>query len=275
MIKATRPNIFFLCMHKAASTFVADVLLQSISKRSKDYEVFNIGSLLINYLDKRQKQGGSRPKNRAEQKQQLDEFLQEQPVPSSNCLVGRLYSHHWDTVSGYCDESRDRVMVMRRDPRDALVSLYYSLAISHDLNATERGKEAMNSARTTLASQGVRDGLKTMLTKSMNGTITEFLHCTDLIASGDNVIDLPYEMLINDRYQWLHRFVKGAGLSDIVNDRWIEEMANHLTPPEKEDPTSHKRRMRPGNWVDVFDDELKDMVTSSLGGRLEQFGYAW
>lgn len=277
----TRPNIFFLCMHKAASTFVADVLLNSIARRTASYDLFHVGSFLIRYVKRQQEESGMIPaRNPEERRQQLEMFLEDQPLPESNGLIGRLYPGHMPTIDKFVSDGipseGNKLMIMRRDPRDALVSLYYSMSISHNPDEVEGDNKAFLKNRQTLQHQDVRDGLKTLLTKrGIDSTTPEFLHCTDLILSNDFVVDLPYEMLINDPYMWLARFVEGADIEDIVDDEWMEQMVGNLQPPAKEDPTSHKRRMRPGNWADVFDEELKQIVNDKLGNRLEQFGYKW
>ena len=280
MVKS-RPNIFFLCMHKAASTFVADVLFNSLARRTAHYNLFHVGSFLIRYV-KRQQEDNDRKQafNQLDNREQLLAFLNDQPIPPSNVLVGRLYPCHMEPVEEFLrhplPDEDNRLLVMRRDPRDALVSLFYSLSKSHCLDEVEGDESKFLSNRKELANQDVRDGLKKLLQIDDADTTTpEFLHCTELILTNDNVCDLPYELLIRDPYLWLAKFVEFANLDDLVDDEWMDQMAGHLQPPEVEDPTSHKRRMKPGNWMDVFDDELKDLVTSRIGDRLETFGYSW
>ena len=56
-----RPNLFVLCMHKAASTFVADVLLPSIAIRTAQYNLFNVGSAVIRQRDQEEAETGQTP----------------------------------------------------------------------------------------------------------------------------------------------------------------------------------------------------------------------
>ena len=53
----TRPNLFVLGMHKAASTFVADELLRSIHLRTSHYRMLNLGSEVLEFLELRQNDG--------------------------------------------------------------------------------------------------------------------------------------------------------------------------------------------------------------------------
>ena len=86
---------------------------------------------------------------------------------------------------------------------------------------------------------------------------------------------MPYELLINHPRRWLNRFVRAAKLEDIVTDQWYDEMEKNLTPPTEVDKMKHKRRMRPGNWRQYFDDELKSMLDTQIGDRLVQYQYTW
>jgi len=277
----TRPNIYFLCMHKAASTFVADVLFSSIARRTTSYELYQLGSFLIRHLRQQQELAAEEAmRSPPDRQQQLLQFLQENPLPESNGLIARLYPGHMLALENYLGRALpnpdSKLMIMRRDPRDALVSLYYSLSISHSVDGIEGDHTTFLEKRAHLQNKDIREGLKCLLDKrGGDSTIPEFTHCTNLILSNSHVCDLPYELLISDPHLWLAKFIEFAELDDIVDEDWIEAMVEHLKPPEIEDPTSHKRRMRPGNWVDVFDDELKQMLQDRLGDRLELFGYFW
>ena len=114
-----------------------------------------------------------------------------------------------------------------------------------------------------------------MCIRDSNGLLREFEQLTDLILRNQRVVDLPYEMLVTDPHLWLAKFVEAAELENVVNDQWFEQTAALLTPPTKEDPNSHKRRVKPGNWVDYFDEELESLCKRVMGDRLAQFGYTW
>ncbi len=270
-------------MHKAGSTFVADVLFNSLARRTALYDLFHVGSFLIRYVKQQQESNGMSPaKSPQERQEQLEAFLHDTPIPQSNGLIGRLYPGHMSTIEKVLEEplpnEGNKLLVMRRDPRDALISLYFSMALSHNPNEVEGDNAAFLKNREDLMKHrdDVRQGIKELLTKpGMDSTMPEFLHCTDLILQNDDVIDLPYELMINDPYLWLAKFVDGTEMTDVVDECWMDEMAENLRPPSVEDPNCHKRRMKPGNWMEIFDDELKQIVSEKLGDRLTTFGYQW
>jgi hypothetical protein len=277
----TRPNIFVLCMHKAASTFVADVLLPSIAIRTGEYNLFNVGSMLIRYREQEQAATGEVPKWVAEsQYDQLMRCFGEKPLPKSNGVIGRVYPGHLKAIEQSLGiklpDAGNRLVIVRRDPRDALVSLYYSLTVSHNPTRIEGDQAYFKKNREQLQSQSVREGIKSILSSTgTDVTSGEFLRCTQLLRDNPDACDLPYELLMNHPRQWLTRFVEFGQLEKYVDAEWLSVMLSHLQPPEVEDPTSHKRRMRPGNWIEVFDDELRAMLEEKIGNRMQEFGYHW
>ncbi len=275
-----RPNIYFICMHKAASTFIADVLFKDIVNRTGLYQPYLVGSFLIQFINQQKASGLNPARTPQERQEQLSMLFKHKPLPTSNGLIGRLYPGHLPALLQFLNAPlpghTNRVCVMRRDPRDALVSLYYSISYSHSPEDIEGDSSGFLANRAELKAQTVRDGLKTLLSKrGLDSTMPEFMRCTDLILSNNNACDLPYELLVSDPCLWLVKFAEFAELTELFNEAWMEEIAENMKPPTHEDPNSHKRRIKPGNWMDVFDDELQSMVIAKLGDRLEQFGYLW
>jgi len=255
-------------------------LFRSIPQKTECYQPYLVGSFLIQFINERTSQGLIPARTPAERVTQLAMLFRELPLPSSNGLIGRLYPGHLKPLQDFLENplpcEANKLVVMRRDPRDALVSLYYSMSFSHSAEDVEGDNSGFLANRQFLRSQDVRDGLKTVLTKrGLDSTMPEFLRCTDLILSNNNICDLSYELLVTDPHLWLIKFIDFTGLTECVDEGWMDEMASHLKPPNEEDPHSHKRRIKPGNWMDVFDDELERIVKDKLGNRLEQFGYCW
>ena len=60
-------------------------------------------------------------------------------------------------------------------------------------------------------------------------------------------------------------------------DDLIDDVKANFTdsfqPPDAQDPLKHKRRITPGNWKDVFDDELERLFERTVGDRLRANGY--
>ncbi len=276
-----RPNIYVLCMHKGASTFVAAELFPSIAKLTDQYTTYNLDRLFVDWFTQIKDEIGFEPTNDWKViSKRLELMFKYYPMPKTNGLIGRLYPNHIPAVSQYLQEEfpprNAKVFVMRRDPRDALVSQYFSHAYSHNPKALETKTKNFGSQRSRIQEIGVKTWLKDTLEDTRyGGVVSEFNSCIDILNSHKNVIDMPYELLINHPRRWLNRFVRAAKLEDIVTDQWYDEMEKNLTPPTEVDKMKHKRRMRPGNWRQYFDDELKSMLDTQIGDRLVQYQYTW
>jgi hypothetical protein len=272
------PNLFVVTMHKAASTFVADVLLPSIAVRTAWYELYNLGSELIEFAQ-RQKGGDDSTGPHAGQAT-LQQLLAEKPLPESNMVVGRVYPAHLDALRNLLGreipDPMNRMVVVRRDPRDALISLFWSIAKSHAASGVDpEHVGSFLTLREELGNVSVKEGVRMLLHPDGGGKLVmdEFIAITDVIRANPGIADLPYEALINSPRLWLSRFVAHGNFRAIVDHNWHTEMLMHLRPPFAENPGIHKRRMRPGNWREVFDDEMHEMLEAVLGDRMSEFGY--
>ncbi len=268
-------------MHKAASTFVADVLLPSIAIRTAEYNLFNVGSKLIRFREHEESRTGKVPEwISGSQHDQLMHCFQHDPLPASNGVIGRVYPGHLSaieqTLGIELPDNHNRLAIVRRDPRDALVSLYYSLTVSHNPTRIEGDQAFFQKRREELQTKTVREGIKTILCNDGTDVISpEFMSVTTLLQGASNTCDLPYELLMNSPRKWLSRFVEFGEFEKYVDHNWLTDMLGHLQPPSVEDPTSHKRRMKPGNWKAVFDAELQTMLDEKIGARMKEFGYHW
>lgn len=277
------PNIYFICVHKGASTFVSGNLLPSVARRCKDYSVYQVGHEYVEWFLKNRDALNLKPTHDAtEVCRRLKIMFSEHPIPSTGCLLARLYPNHVPAICEHLNVefpfSGSRVFVMRRDPRDALVSMYYSKAFSHNEKAilVSSRSDLAQANRNRYQEMGIYNWLESVLANLANGEILdEFKFCARILADHREVVDLPYEQLINDPQEWLTTLVKHAGFDRIVGEAWYSEMKKHLVAPETEDIYQHKRRVTPGGWKEVFDDHLSDLLKKRVGEQMEQLQYGW
>lgn len=274
------PNLFVVTMHKAASTFVADVLLPSIAIRTAWYGLYNVGSQLIEFSSGETSLPEGEEEVSGSYEKRLERLLAARPIPASNTVVGRVYPVHLNTLRSALGREipgeSARMIVIRRDPRDALISLYWSFCKSHSASGVDpEHLGGFLSLRNELGNRSVREGIRMLLEPEGGGelVVEEFKAITDLLRENTGICDLPYEDLINSPRLWLSQFVAFGNLRAIVDHNWHTEMLMHLRPPSNENPGVHKRRMRPGNWREVFDDELHGILEARLGAQMREFGY--
>jgi len=275
------PNIFFMCMHKGGSTFVAGQLFRSLEKLHDNLTCYPLARLYVDWFHEvKQEKGWGSTISEEITNQRMLEMLTEFPIPQTGALVSRFYPTHWKVLEQYYGgdfpPDNARLLLMRRDPRDALVSMYYSVAYSHSPKAMSAQGIDLEAERKQLQEQGVYDWIASVLAQPESSQVLgEFIQCAHLLDSHPDAVDLPYELLINDSDTWLRSFIAATGLDDVVDQRWYRRMKNHLKPPEQVDHMKHKRRMRPGNWRDVFDDKLTSMMKDRVGQVMEKLDYSW
>lgn len=165
----------------------------------------------------------------------------------------------------------DRTVLLVRDPRDMLTSLYFSVAQSHKppgggvgggLAATfeDRRREAMgmNIDEFVLARAAVVSGQY----RAVEGKLRGLGHRL-----------YRYEDIIFDKLAWADDMV--AYLSLTVAREAIERaVANNDARPTVEDATRHVRKVTPGDHIE----KLKAVTIAELNARLapilEKYGYA-
>ncbi len=277
------PNIYFICVHKGASTFIAQHLFPSLAQRCERYQMYYVGREYVDWFHRNRETLALQPTaNEQVLHQRTLQMLKERPLPRSGGLIGRLYPNHVGAICEHLNDSfppkNSVVFIMRRDPRDALVSLYYSSAFSHNEKAllTTVDENFLKRQRTRIQGTGIYNWLKSILsTPTTQSVLEEFNRCADMIAEHPAVTDLPYELLVTQPRDWLSTFVERANLTNWIDDDWLNRMCQHLQPPETVDHYQHKRRVTPGNWKEVFDDNLRELMRSQVGDRMEQLNYSW
>ena len=165
----------------------------------------------------------------------------------------------------------DRGFHLIRDPRDALVSQYWSWRHSHQHNTPE-----MEALRERLNRLPVETGLLELLP---HHRMLRQLHGKPV---GDNplVRVVKYETLWNEAlpaftslFAFLGFDLPEPVLAEIL-DRHSFESRSGRTPGD-EDPTHHLRRGSPGGWRDVFTPELTEAFEHTWPGEIERLGYKW
>lgn len=247
------PTTVFLSVHKGASTFVNGVLAFAAEQLFPGLRRIPYGEALNR---------GSR--------------LEDLPLPPTGVFATRVYPDLYDRLieapvpaaGRFADK---RLVVTRRDPRDVAVSWYHSLAVSHPVPPGP-GREAFLEKRAAIRQMGIREGIAEFTARP---AIEEFRRATEFLERYPTAIDLSYELLVTDCRTWFSRLVTLLQWPAAVVDHLGPVLAREVAPPEREDPAQHKRRVRPGNWREVFDEPLCERFGGDLGDSLEAAGYTW
>ncbi|MBW6398719.1 sulfotransferase domain-containing protein [Roseomonas sp. HJA6] len=184
---------------------------------------------------------------------------------------GNVYGGFRDAPLGIVTHplvSHSLKILLVRDPRDALVSEYFSNAYAHKVP----GAGEMRDQMLALRSRALRDSVTEYVMRR-----APFLLRT--IAGYDAFLDMPglrlfrYEEAIMDKRTFLRDICDHFQwqVSDLQLDQilgWADVM------PTEEDPQKFVRRVRPGDHLDKLDPEAIAKLNEIFAEQLDRFGYA-
>ena len=212
--------------------------------------------------------------------------LDELPMPPTGVVASRIYPPHYDRLveepapdaGRFADK---KVVLLRRDPRDVAVSLYYSLAYSHGPPAITETEMAIQRKGTRAKFESRRAALQgleveeAIMAHTARPAIRQFLATSRFMERHPRTCLTTYETLTTDFPTWLAQVSACMDWTDDDTARVGAGLEAAVQPPSQVDPYQHKRRVTPGNWREVFDRRLCKLFQRKLGALLTEAGYEW
>ncbi len=243
------PTVLFVNVHKGASTFIADEFATAVERIDSSKRACRLGSEIL-------------------RGRTFDDLA----VPRRGAVFVRVYPNDVarlvEQTPGATPLEGLKLVLMHRDPRDAAVSMYYSTLYSHSLQV--RSPEAFLRRRESLNAMSVAEGIATFL----KPVTAEFRRVLALAEDHPDSMVTSYEQLVMDYPAWLGEVCRFAGWSEDLERRLLAKTRDSFAPPAVEDPSNHKRRITPGNWRELFDDELTQRFEDACGDEMRAAGYA-
>ena len=165
-----------------------------------------------------------------------------------------------------------RKFYVLRDLRDTLVSLYFSLLVSHDIL-----NERMQRKRAVLQDLDKAEGMLHLMHSEAAPRLDGI---ADLQRSwlADSATVIRYEELLSEPYPAFRKIVEigefpigDEHLQDILQRNSFESLSGR--PPGQEDPNSYYRKGVAGDWAEHFTPDLKTEFKRRFGELLIQTGY--
>ncbi len=132
-----------------------------------------------------------------------------------------------------------------RDPRDMVVSFYYSMSQSHALPAAQPGREELFKTREEASAETIDEfvssGKADNVVHAMRGMIRH-------ISEFPNAIVFRYEEIIFAKRDWISNLAKIIGLNDVPDSLMQTLLSRFDIIPDKERPDQHIRQVTPGNF---------------------------
>ena len=241
---------FAFSLHKAGSSLLTGLLLDYCLKLS--LPTINLPGILFDHgLD--------------ENKVIITEDLRFLLKSLKYCYVGwRNYMPFLDAA----DLCQSRNVFLVRDPRDRLISFYYSLSRSHVLPVTGELRDTIQTQREAAKFRTPDEDAKIRM-------IPFVLNILDLYHSKlppETTRIYRYEDVIFRKEEWLSDMLEFFGFPR--DDSVIEKVSNsHDIRPVTENPNAHIRQVTPGNYTKHFRPETVEFLNNGLNEVLNCYGY--
>jgi len=242
-------SVFFYTLHKCASTLFSHYLLEHVEGlRHVDYEneyFSGLRTVKAEFSDKGYIYGPIRVSVRA---MEPTFSLFTKPVSSPDFVEGK------------------KAIFMARDPRDMLVSSYYSYAYSHPSSPLEEIRDEQERIRKRILSKTVDEfvlGMAPHVHRDYQLLITLTQVCKRRVV-------LQYEDMVENFNDFVRDLTRYLTLRDDV----IQELYSQSRPREKEDITAHRRSGRVGGFRDKLSSETIQSLNETFRDVMNEFGYA-
>ena len=251
---STRPSIIHFSMNKAATQYTRHILEQCAVKH--DMTAVNIHAYAFDsdfpYLDQLS----------------AEEMRAYQHIFKS---TGYLYSTFGGMIEGIPDLERYKTLLMVRDPRDILISEYYSTAFSHATPAPYGNKHTRFARERTHAAQSAIDDYAVAESERINTIMLRYKNL--LMDRYSHVYITRYEEMTHDFSDWLHRLLDYCEL-EISRDSFAAFVEKHeQVRPRAENIHRHTRKGRPGEYKGRLRPETIEYLNQKFSPVLSAFEY--
>lgn len=244
-----RESVFFYTLHKCASSLFGDFVL----KAARGLEHVDYAAMLFS--------GAPVDRVAFEETGHLYGPIRASAVPETRV--------HRELVTPTVEPSfvRDRIaLVLVRDPRDLLVSGYYSFGFTHPWSPVPELRAVQEARRADISAKSIDEyALDEAAT-----TLGHFATLARVLDACRRATLLRYEDMLEE---W-PRFERGLTSVLEYSEDDLAELRRRATPPETEDPTAHRRQGRPGDHRRKLRPETIARLDRILAPTLAAFGYA-
>lgn len=139
--------------------------------------------------------------------------------------------------------STTKNILLVRDPRDMLVSLFFSIRDSHVLPQNSTGSHPLASQRAKLTTMNIDQAV----IRAANTYIKYFHDYITLLPATTTTRIYRYEDIIFMKKEWIEDMLSFLELS-LPDQKIVDISSKHDIRPRKENPREHVRQVLPGNY---------------------------
>lgn len=264
------PTIFHVTNHKAGSQWVAEILKYSAPER------FVTPQVGVRHFLERQLMLGRIYPTLYVTRQEFVGTLLGRRIPRSyhrpnrvkNYLAGMLNRYHF-----HFRKNPYKIVVVIRDLRDILVSMYFSLMISHPevTNLITYQRKALNAMEK-------EDGLLYLMDAKLS-LESQIQRSWWADQKDGAILWIRYEDLLADEKSCFMKIIEHCQidvpvqqLNDIVSNNSFDNVTGRKRGQERID--AHLRKGVSGDWANHFTDRVKSGFKQRYGDLLVMTGYA-
>jgi len=177
------------------------------------------------------------------------------------------FRSYW--IGDQYDITQNKCILLIRDPRDAMVSHYFSYLYSHGIPASGPISETMSNNRAKLLDTDINEYvLRPHFVNSFKNAFKRYEEFLDPQATRV----YRYEDIIYHKQEWLSDMLSHLGLQ-LSDDVTLQIAKKHDIRPSREDPSKHIRQVAPGNYRRHLTNETIERLDDALDHILEKYGY--
>jgi len=185
---------------------------------------------------------------------------------------GYIYTVFGGMVEGIERLEKYKVVLGVRDPRDMLVSSYFSQAFSHVIPDEKGNKQAGFMARREFALRSTIDEYVLAESEKLNRTFLKYHEL--LLQKYPTIYVARYEDMLGDFGGWLKGLIEYCDL-EVSAELFDSIMAeNEGMKPADEDVSRHLRKGLPGDYLDKLQPATIKFLNDKFTLMLERFGYS-
>lgn len=163
-----------------------------------------------------------------------------------------------------------KVILMVRDPRDILVSMYFSMKGSHAVPKSGKSREKLLKIRENAEALSIEEFVRSGCDRLRK----KFRRYQKALVENDDLETrvFRYEDVIFEKPTWVRDISEFFDLN--VPEAEMDAIAaRHDIRPEKEDPSAHIRRVAPGDYREKLSPETIEFLNAELADTVRVFGY--
>lgn len=169
-------------------------------------------------------------------------------------------------VRHFEEMSNNKIIVHVRDPRDCLVSLYFSWAYSHGAPGGKKGQEFKELREKTKETE-----INDFVLKKAQDFVSIYSSINSVLEQYPQACLSKYEDLVTDFEGWLATITGFLALD--IDQRNILKLLDRANFDVVEDKRKHVRQVTPGDYKRKLDIETQQQLTEIFSSQLETFGY--